>query len=107
MDNAGSASADVEAWTLVNYLEELSILPLSPICNPYKISANNKAARTGRMVLLSGGPNQYKSCVPLFAQPSEARHAIREIYYWRLQNPDRSELSSVDENRRGSLALTA
>jgi hypothetical protein len=22
MDNAGSASADVEAWTLVNYLEE-------------------------------------------------------------------------------------
>jgi hypothetical protein len=34
MDNAGSASADVEAWTLVNYLEELSILPLSPICNP-------------------------------------------------------------------------
>jgi hypothetical protein len=22
MDNAGSTSADVEAWTLVNYLEE-------------------------------------------------------------------------------------
>jgi hypothetical protein len=25
---------------------------------------------------------------PLFAQPSEARHAIQEIYCRRLENPD-------------------
>jgi hypothetical protein len=29
---------------------------------------------------------------PLFAQPSEARHAIREIYCWRLENPDASQV---------------
>jgi hypothetical protein len=28
MDNAGTASADVEAWTLVDYLDEVGFLAL-------------------------------------------------------------------------------
>jgi hypothetical protein len=46
-------------------------------------------------VLLSGGPNQYKSCIPPFAQPSEAQHAIREIYFQRLQSPDKYTFTTV------------
>jgi hypothetical protein len=40
-----------------------------------QISTNNTTARIGRRVLLSGGPNQYKSCAPPFVQSSEALHA--------------------------------
>jgi hypothetical protein len=42
-----------------------SITHLYPL---QQISANNKAMWTGRRVLLSGGPNQYKSlCTPICA----------------------------------------
>jgi hypothetical protein len=42
-------------------------------------------------VLLSRGPNQYKSWVPPFAQLSEARHAIQENYYRRYRTPTPSD----------------
>jgi hypothetical protein len=76
------------AMASTNYRDLGSSSLSCPFVPLLQISANNTTTRTGRRVLLSGGPYQYKSCVPPFAQPFEARHAIREIYCRRLEKPD-------------------
>jgi hypothetical protein len=49
---------------LKNYRDLGTCLSLAHLQPLLQISTNNTAARTGRRVLLSGGPSQYKSCVP-------------------------------------------
>jgi hypothetical protein len=64
-------------------------LPLSPICNPYYKST--QITQQHKLDVGCYSPEARTSINPMcppFAQPSEAWHAIREIYCWRLQNPD-------------------
>jgi hypothetical protein len=63
--------------TLKNYRDLGTRPSLTHLYLLLQISANNTSVRTGRRVLLIGGPNHCKSCVPPFAQPSEVWHAIR------------------------------
>jgi hypothetical protein len=64
-------------------------LPLSPICNPYyKLAQITQQHKLNVRCYSPVAQTSMNPVYPMFAQPSEARHAIRKIICRWLQNPD-------------------
>jgi hypothetical protein len=73
-------------------------LPLSPICNPYyKLAQITQQHELDVGCYSLEARTSINPVYPMFAQPSEAGHAIREIYWPVVTKPRQcpSELSML------------